>query len=322
MDVVAPERVTRRPRFRRASEPPAFRLTDDDVEIVRQVARFRFIRSTHIAALVRRSVDRTNDRLLRLFHAGYIDRPRAQLDYYPTAGSAPITYALAARGARLLRERDGITVANPEMSRKNREARRPFIEHQIEIVNFQVALHRAAHNRPNLRVITSQEIRAASRPLLAPEAPFALRAKLASRGVVREIGVLPDIVFGLELPDSSRRYFMVEIDRGTMPITRSDREQTSFERKMRAYLAAHAAKQHERQFGWKNFRVLTVTTNQQRVQSMKEASRQLSAPRNGGSSLFLFATFDDIRGGNPLALNWRDGNNRTICLIPHSMDEV
>ena len=95
MDVAAAvERPTRRPRFRRASEPPAFRLTDDDVEIVRQVARFRFLRSTHIAALVNRSVDRANDRLMRLFHAGYIDRPRAQLDRFPSEGSAPLTYAL------------------------------------------------------------------------------------------------------------------------------------------------------------------------------------------------------------------------------------
>src|SRR5713226_3536516 len=86
MDVAAIERPTRRPRFRRASEPPAFRLTDDDVEIVRQLARFRFLRSTHIAALVGRSLDRTNDRLNRLFHSGYLDRPRAQLDFYPTAG--------------------------------------------------------------------------------------------------------------------------------------------------------------------------------------------------------------------------------------------
>ena len=81
----------RRPRFVRASEPPSFRLTDDDVEIVRLLARHRFLRSIHIAALVGRSLDRTNDRLHRLFHAGYLDRPRAQLDYYPTSGSAPIT---------------------------------------------------------------------------------------------------------------------------------------------------------------------------------------------------------------------------------------
>src|ERR1700676_4982131 len=134
MDVTAVEKMTRLSRFRRASEPPAFRLTDDDMEIVRQVARHRLIRSTHIAGLVGRSLDRTNDRLQRLFHAGYVDRPRAQLDRFPT-GSAHYVYALADRGARLLRVRDGTEFSNPEPSRKNREAGRPFIEHQVEIVN-------------------------------------------------------------------------------------------------------------------------------------------------------------------------------------------
>src|ERR1700674_838230 len=138
MDVAAVERPTRLPRFRRASEPPAFRLTNDDVEIVRQVARHRLIRSTHIAASVGRSLDRTNDRLLRLFHAGYIDRPRAQLDRFPSAGSSHFVYALAAGGARLLIERDGIEFANVEWSRKNRLAGRPFIEHQLEIMDIYV----------------------------------------------------------------------------------------------------------------------------------------------------------------------------------------
>src|SRR5438105_2598733 len=58
MDVAAVGAQTRRPRFRRATEPPPFRLTDDDVEIVRVVARHRLIRSTHIAALVGRVGDR------------------------------------------------------------------------------------------------------------------------------------------------------------------------------------------------------------------------------------------------------------------------
>src|SRR2546423_10728692 len=149
---------TRRPRFRRASEPPAFRITDDDVVIVRLLARHRFLRSTHIAALVGRSVDRTNDRLLRLFHAGYIDRPRAQLDYYPTAGSAPMVYALADLGAHLLLERDRTQGANVDWSRKNREAGRPFIEHQLEIVEFQVALERAVRDRTDLHLLHSDEL--------------------------------------------------------------------------------------------------------------------------------------------------------------------
>ena len=43
--------------------------------------------------------------------------------------------------------RDGMRFRNMEWGRKNREAGRPFIEHQIEIVNFQVALQQAAAQR-------------------------------------------------------------------------------------------------------------------------------------------------------------------------------
>jgi len=76
--------------------------------------------------------------------------------------------------------------------------------------------------------------------------------------------------------------FMVEIDRGTMPVVRSNFEQTSFERKMRAYLTAHAAKQHEQRFGWKTFRVLTVTTDEYRMQSMIDALRRIHVPHSPG----------------------------------------
>src|SRR5437588_11614846 len=152
MDVAAVGAQARQPRFRRAAEPPPFRLTDDDVEIVRAVARHRLIRSTHIATLIGRSLHRTNDRLMRLFHAGYVDRPRAQLDRFPTSGTAPMVYALADRGARLLCDREGIACGGAEWSRKNREAGRPFIEHQVEIANFQVALERAARERGGVRL--------------------------------------------------------------------------------------------------------------------------------------------------------------------------
>src|SRR3954452_1955751 len=158
METVPVQQSVRRPRFRRAAEPPPFRLTEDDVEIVRVVARHRLIRSTHIAVLVGRSLDRTNDRLMRLFHAGYLDRPRAQLDRFPSSGSAHYIYALADRGVRLLRKEDGVEFRNSEWSRKNREAGRPFIEHQIEIVNFQVALRRAVAQHPGLRLFPAEEM--------------------------------------------------------------------------------------------------------------------------------------------------------------------
>lgn len=314
--ITPPLKSKRRPRFRRAEEPPAFRLTDDDITIVRQLARHRFLRSTHVAELVGRSLDKTNARLSRLFHAGYVDRPRAQLDYYPGQGSAPMVYALADRGARLLVTHEGAQFGNIEWSRRNREAGRPFIEHQLEVMDFYVAVERATRDRSDIRLVPPAELIAGfPDQRIDARNPFTLRAKLTHRGVLHDVGVIPDFAFGLMFPDGSRRCFMVEIDRGTMPIVRADFEKTSFERKMRAYLSAYAAKQHEQQFGWKAFRVLTVTTDHHRAQSMIAALRNVHVAHSPGSSLFFFAGRDALLASDLLAHGWQTAAGREVALI-------
>lgn len=316
MENLAEQKPIRRPRFKRATQPPAFRLTEDDVEIVQQLARHRFLRSTHIAALVGRSIDRTNNRLQRLFHAGYIDRPRAQLDYYPTRGGAPMVYALADRGARLLVERHGAAFSNLEWSRKNREARRPFIEHQLEIMDFYVGLQVAAARRHDVRIIHANEIVAAFPDQSFSAAnPFALQTRINHHGTMLNVGIVPDLVFGLGFRDGSRRCFMVEIDRGTMPISRSNMLQTSFERKMHAYLSAYTARQHERHFGWKNFRVLTVTTDDYRMESMRQALDGIRIPHSPGGTLFFFSTREALQASDPLIHAWIDGTGRRVALM-------
>jgi hypothetical protein len=183
-------------------------------------------------------------------------------------------------------------------------------------VNFQVALQRAVAQRSDVQLIQMEDMIAASRQQIRRRgASFALRAKLSHRGWVREVSVIPDLVFGLQLTNGKRLNFMAEIDRGTMPVRRADPDRTSFEQKMRVYLAAHTAKQHERQFGWKNFRVLTVTTDQQRVQSLKEALEGLRVPHSPGASLFLFSTFSDLNTADPLAPCWQDGKGCTASVL-------
>jgi hypothetical protein len=268
-----------------------------------------------MAALVGRSLDRTNDRLLRLFHAGYVDRPRAQLDYYPTSGSAPMVYALADRGAQLLAAR-GSEFANTGWNRKNGEAGRPFIEHQLEIVDFHVALERWTRGRKDVRLIHPEEI-IATLPdqTRTMRNPLALGVSVSHNGSAHDLQLIPDLVFGLMFADGSRKCFMVEIDRGTMPISRSDFRQTSVDRKMRSYLAACAAKQHDQHFGWKAFRVLVVTNDDQRIRSIRETLRQVDAPNTPGASLFLFAIRSELRASDPLTHAWRDGNGSPIRLI-------
>jgi hypothetical protein len=205
-----------------------------------------------------------------------------------------------------------------EWSRKNREVHRPFIEHQIEIVNFEVGLQRALAERNDLRLIPPEDMNTAAsrRPMPTPRSPFSFRAKLPHRGRLIDIGVIPDFVFGLQFLGGPRWNYAVEIDRGTMPVRRSDPEQTSIARKMRVYLAAHAAKQHQRQFGWKNFRTLVVTTDHRRIDTMIDAARELPSRGGPGASLFWFASFDDIaQAADPLGVNWCDGTGRPARLI-------
>jgi hypothetical protein len=193
---------------------------------------------------------------------------------------------------------------------------RPAALHRLETIDFYVSLQSAVAARSDVRFIPHDEIIAAF-PEQQRNArnPLALRVRLTHDGVTHDVGVVPDLVFGLRFPDGSRRCFVVEIGRGTMPISRADITQTSFERKMRAYLTAHAAKQHERQLGWKTFRVLTVTTDHNRMRSMMDALRQLRVAHSPGTSLFFFATRGELSESDPLAHPWRDGAGRETRLV-------
>jgi hypothetical protein len=303
-------KLARRPRFRRAPKPIPFRLTEGDLQIVRTIGQHRFLQSNHVSALVGRSLDRTNDRLCRLFHAGYIDRPRAQLDYYSTGGSVPMVYALADRGARLLVD-SGLESENLAISRNNQLAGRPFIEHQLEVVEFSVALELAFRRRRDIRLIKSDELISAFPDRTRnTRHPLLLRATVSHVGTKRDIGIAPDLVFGIGFRDGTRRCFMVEIDRGTMPITRSNMSLSSFQRKMRGYLSVYAAKQHEQQFGWKAFRVLTVTTDQHRLASIVDALRGLDVEQGPGPALFWFALQHELRQSDPIEFPWHDGTGQ------------
>ncbi|MGY4286938.1 hypothetical protein ACVWXO_006158 [Bradyrhizobium sp. LM2.7] len=81
---------------------------------------------------------------------------------------------------------------------------------------------------------------------------------------------------------------------------------------MRAYLAAHAEGRHMHQFGWKTFRVLVVTTEQPRTNTMIKTLQRVDAPLSPGPALFFFALSHELRVSDPLAHMWQDGNGRAI----------
>ena len=83
-----------------------------------------------------------------------------------------------------------------------------------------------------------------------------------------------------------------------MPITRANLEQTSIQRKLLAYEATWTQGIHRRDFGIHRFRVLTVSTEADRVKGMIEACRKL----NQGRGLFLFNDFNTLKSNPDLFL--------------------
>lgn len=306
-------RPRRKRRFVRET-PPAFQLTRRDIAIVRLVAEHRFLKSTQISELVEAPHKKICDRLTALFHAGHLDRPRAQFDHYREGGgSAPMVYALSNAGARLLIEH-GIDAADVDWARKNDLAGRQFILHTLSIAEVRVALRRALRNRPEFKLLEPSELLA-----LAPaetqrrERPWCWRTTVRYNDASIELGVAPDYAFAIEFPDGRFRAFLVECDRGTMPIDRANLQQTSLKRKALAYTATKRSGLLDQLFGWKAFRTLVITTNAQRVENVLTSIRD--TVHGPGQELFLLADRESIESSDFLTYPWRDALGRTHALI-------
>lgn len=304
----------RRRRFVRETPDP-FQLTERDVALVSRVADYRFLRSTHLSELCQAPHKKVCDRLTSLFHAGYLDRPRAQFDHYRAGGgSSPIVYGLANRGAQLLIEHDGVEVADVDWTRKNDLAGRQFIQHTLAIADVRVALQRAIRARPGFQLLEPKQLlESAPAETQRRERPWAWRAKVHHNDTVIELGVAPDYPFAIQYPDGRFRAFLVECDRGTMPVDRANLMQTSLKRKFLAYTAAKRADLHQRHFGWKAFRVLLITTNKQRADNILATIR--ACVHEHGRGLFLVADRPSLATDDIISYSWLDACGQSHALI-------
>jgi len=267
------------PRFKRVPPVTSIELTARDHDIIRLVHRHRFLRSHQISTLLGGSEQQIVRRLQLLFHHGYLERPRAQIQYYERGGSRTIVYGLGNKGGALLRSELGIAINSDSWSEKNHAVGRAYLEHTLVVSDVMVTLELACRRRGDVRLLYEEQ-------LGLSQQPFQWRVKMQN-GI--KLGVVPDRVFALEYADQAgqkqRAYFFLEADRGTMPVVRKGLTQTSFFRKLLAYEATWTHKVHQRHLGIPRFRVLTVTTSAQRVKSLVEVCSRLKR----GHGLFLFA---------------------------------
>ena len=137
---VTATRSKRRKYFTRDHTVSA-RITNRDKDILLLVARYRFVSSDLIATYINDgSHEKIKRRTRKLFHAGYLDRPRAQKPIYVKAGSTAMVYGIGNKGVKILVDEFGFVRRKVDWTMKNRTALHGFIEHTLMLAKFFIKL--------------------------------------------------------------------------------------------------------------------------------------------------------------------------------------
>lgn len=311
-------------RFVRPSVLPPFSLNERNLALLAYVSQHRLISSDDLAKLDGGSEQKAKRELRRLWAHGYVLRPAAQLMTVAITGPQPIVYGLSNKGARLLREH-GHRIGDIDWSENTQRAGIRFIDHEVARARFMTGLEVAQRRRSDVSLVRATAILAnAPDKTRTSKTPLKWTARVPENG--REVGtsIIADDLFALIFDDSTAAYFLVEIDRGQMPVRRHGesaqelvggkrRLRTYFKHKLAAYYFGWRQRRHVEQFGIEQLRVLTVTTSPQRVSTMLDALREVTEGK--GSDLFLFATEDELRAKGPLEADWIAGKGSVVGLM-------
>jgi hypothetical protein len=268
--------LQRRPRTKRCPTGKRIELSERDLEIFRALRRYRYLRSTYLHAFAGgASETRFKERLGDLFHEGFIDRPTKQWEF-AEARYRPAVYELGERGRRTLAEFGGEDGAARTYLAAS--AHRQFL-HATMICDCLASIELAVRGLPHVRFIPWGEVLA--------RVPESTKISMLPQKVsVSGSALIPDGLFGLEYQtegSKAYRFFALEADLGTMPVSRSDSAQTSYLGKLALFgevIARRLPKQH---WGIPNLLVLTVTADAKRLENI---CRKLG----GEPQAFLFKT--------------------------------
>jgi hypothetical protein len=270
--------IQRRSRMHRTRTGKCLALTPRDLEIFRTLCRYRFLRSTYLHSFVGgESEKRFKERLGDLFHEGYLDRPTEQWRF-ADARCLPVVHELGKGGHEI------ITAASaPQPVSWLRDGPHRQFEHSLMICDVLASIELAIRQWQDMRFIAWPEILAKAPENTRQSAkPYLLSATNSE-------AVMPDAIFGFEYCRDGRkayRFFALEADRGTMPIARSNKDQTSYLGKIAAYREVIGRQIHKTHLGIPNLLVLTATTDEDRMADMM--TRLDNSARD--SSAFLFKT--------------------------------
>jgi hypothetical protein len=311
-----PDLRPRKPRFRRATSPLAIRLTERDYQILDAVSVHRFLRSSHVTALVDGSPQHLIRRLGRLYHAGLLERPLVQRLH--ASEDQHISYCLSKRGRKELISR-GKRVF-PGVPRMRRLSSGTHLGHDLRVADIVTAIQTSArvhgigfghhHDWEAFAPDTGDKILH----------PLKWKVRLRTHSRSTTTWVIPDAAISIGDADDREVFLLLEVDRGTMPVARRDSFQSSILKKVEAYRETRAAGHLWKRWQIPGFRVLIVAETQERKKSLQMATARCF--RSGSSTMFLFAVASAVlTATDPLHEAWEDCAGRMVKLVPNSPTE-
>jgi len=255
-------------------------LTARDLDIFRLLSCYRYLSAPTIHAFVGGvSRKRFTERLGDLYHEGYLDRPQRQWEM-ADCRHRPVVYELDAGARRVIAEH---AIVPEPRTWLGIHAQRQF-SHAVLICEVLASIEIGAQNTPGLRWISWSEILGKLPDTTATSAtPYALPGPAGP--------LIPDALFGLEYDMATKktyRFFALEVDRATMPVSRTNPYQSSLLKKLETYRARLCESAYRSHWGLPNLLVLTVTTSESRVGFVVEKLAPMPQ--------FLFKCFDEKDG--------------------------
>jgi hypothetical protein len=275
-------RWSREPRLIEGKAAVA-RITPNDLRLFKLLAKYRYLQSDDVHALLGGSLAYLIDRLDLLYRKPnlFINRPQQQRET-ANANYRPMAYELDTRGATVLREHGHVIPA------------------KTYHYNF-------AHELMVNRILASIEIGARKSPVKLIEWPEILERLPPETKALDE----PHVITGYKRPDSrpfgifngTYRFFAgIEADCGTEPISTSDADRSSIHNKFISYAEIARLKLYRTQWGLPNFHVPIITTTKVRMESMQ---RHLDTLVRGSkieekyAKIFIFGTFPSLTSYGP-----------------------
>lgn len=330
---------------------PTLQIRERDIEILRAVHQFRVLKSQdHLQRLFGGS-DRIPRRLDQLSGAGYLyrfKRPHIRSQYY---------YGLGNQGATLLSDRLGWPRTRVNWRLKNQRLKDKHLDHTFMIADVMIAVELAAQELDGVRFISPEEVFTRSgSPQSAKtwftqdrfhqgEKRFKVSAFIKPPGIVgHEATIYGDWIFGLEFDGErgkTQRYFMLEADRGGMPVDTNNFNRRSIVQKMFVYLECgkrkkttnrstrqekHSSTIFEELYGIPNIRTLFVIDpteggeGEKRIQTCIDTCKKITNGR--GSKQFLFALASWPESPTLLTDFLLDGTGSSMSLLPKVSEPV